>query len=102
MILKGKDNMKGPMNKSILTMKNSSSSVKKEKMSLSSVCHNLRLENKEVFVNCKYYDKTTKLLNLQWSVLIWPQEYLVSIATKQYLQKQDKQASYNKPSKTKY
>lgn len=41
-----------------------------EKMSLSSVCHNLRLENKEVFVNCKYYDKTTKLLNLQWSVLI--------------------------------
>lgn len=30
MILKGKDNMKGPMNKSILTMKNSSSVKKGE------------------------------------------------------------------------
>lgn len=68
------------MKKSIPIMKNCLSFVTKgednqdtdsiESKSLSCVCHYVMLENKEVFTNCKHYDKTAKLINLCWLLLI--------------------------------
>lgn len=71
--------MKGAMKKSIPIMKNSPFVTKgedsqdinsTENKSLSCICHYLMLENKEVSTNCKYYDKTAKLINLCQSLLI--------------------------------